>query len=150
MSSEIESTDRQRMRNLAIYLASFASYIVLSLVRFFFRAYGLNDQPVGTLVLIGLGVCLLGMLAFVLKQGLLARRINRDPKLKAAFDSELHRLLEAQAWKAAYIASAATVLFFAIASSFYPVCDTVMIALTTIIVGAGAQRASFYLKYRAL
>ncbi|MBU0595335.1 hypothetical protein KJ567_01450 [Candidatus Bipolaricaulota bacterium] len=46
-------------------------------------------------------------------------------------------------------AGAAGVLFFAIVSSFYPVCDPVAIALTTIIVGAGAQRATFYFKYRS-
>jgi len=150
MSTEIEQLDRRRIRTLGIYVAGFASFVVLSLIRFFFRAYGLNQQPIGTVVLAGLGITLGVMAGCVITQALLARRINEDPKLKEAFSSEMLQLIDAQAWRAAYIGTAITVMFFAIASSFYPVCDALMIALTSIIVGAGVQRAAFYFKYRSL
>jgi len=149
MSTEIEQLDQKRIRTLGVYVAGFASFVILSLVRFFFRAYGLNQQPIGTVVLVGLGITLVVMAACVTRQALLAARINKDPKLKAAFASELLQLIDAQAWRAAYIGTAVTVLFFAITSSFYPVCDAVMIALTSVIVGAGVQRAAFFFKYRS-
>lgn len=150
MSTEIEQLDRRRIRTLGVYVAGFASFVILSLVHFFFRAYGLNQQIIGTVVLAGLGASLSVMAGCIIRQALLARRINKDPKLKAAFASEMLQLIDAQAWRAAYIGTAVTVLFFAIASSFYPVCDALMIALTSIVVGAGVQRAAFYFKYRSL
>jgi hypothetical protein len=101
-------------------------------------------------VLAGLGVSLSVIAGYVIRQALLARHVNKDPKLRAAFASELLQLIDAQAWRAAFIATAVSVLFFAIASSFYPVCDALMIALTSIAVGAGVQRAAFYFKYRSL
>jgi hypothetical protein len=150
MLTEIERLDRKRLRILGVYVTSFASFVILSLIRFFFRAYGLNQQPIGVVVLIGLGITLVVMVACVTRQAFLAARTNKDPKLKAAFASEMLLHLDAQAWRAAYIGTAVTVLFFAIASSFYPVCDPLMIALTSIIVGAGVQRAAFFFKYRSL
>jgi len=150
MLTEIEALDRERLRTLGVYIAGFASFVILSLVRFFFRAYGLNQRPIGTVVLIGLGLTLCVMATCVVRQGFLAARINKNPKIKAAFASEMLQLIDAQAWRAAYIGSAVTVLFFAITSSFYPVCDALMIALTSIIVGAGVQRTAFFFKYRSL
>jgi hypothetical protein len=149
VDADIERLDRKRLRNLGTYLVFFVAFVILMLVRFFFRGHGLNEQPIGIAVLVGLIVTLLAQGGLMYKQVRIASRINRDPHLKAAFDNELLRHLESQAWKAAYIGAAATVLFFAIVSGFHPVCDPVMIALTTIIVGAGAQRATFYLKYRS-
>lgn len=148
MDTDIERLDRKRLRNLGAYLIFFVAFMILMLVRFFFRVPGLNERPVGFAVLAGLIVTLIAQAVFIVMQARLAARINKDPHLKAAFANGLLRHLEAQAWKAAYIGAAATVLLFAIVSSFYPVCDPVMIALTTIIVGAGAQRATFYFKYR--
>lgn len=148
METEIERLDLTRLRNLRAYLLCFAHFVILMLVRFFFRAHGLNGKPIGTAVLVGLIVTVIGQGAFILAQAHLAARINGNPRLKAAFDSEFLRHLEAQAWKGASIGMAGTVLFFAVVSSFYPVCDPVMIALTTIAVGAGAQRATFYFRYR--
>ena len=150
MPTEIEQLDRRRTRTLGVYVAGFASFVILALLRFFFRAYGLNQQLIGTVVLAGLGITLVVMAGCVIRQALLARQINKDPNLKAALASEMLQLIDAQAWRAAYIGTAVTVLFFAVASSFYPVCDAVMIALTSIIVGAGVQRAAFYFKYRSL
>jgi len=149
METEIERLDRLRLRYLGAYLSFSGVALVLFLVRFFFYAYGLNGSPAGMAVLIGLFVTVPASGLCVLGQGLLWARIRKDPRLKEALDDELLRAIEAQAWKAAYVGSAATVLFFAIASSMVHVCDGVTIALTTILVGAIAQRAAFYVKYRS-
>jgi len=149
VDTDIESFDRMQLRNLRAYLLFFSHFVILMLVRFFFRASGLNETPIGIAVLIGLIVSAIGQAMFVLLQARTAVKINKDPHLKAAFSSELLQHLEAQAWKGAYVGAAGTVLFFAVVSSFYPVCDPLMIALTTIAVGAGAQRATFYFKYRS-
>jgi len=150
MTTGIEQFDRKRLRILGVYVASFVASVILSLVRFFFRASGLNQQLVGTVVLASLGITLAVMVVCVVRLALLAARVNRDPKLKAAFADEMLLLLDAHAWRAAYIGTAVTLLFFAIVSSFYPVRDPLMIALTSIVVGAGVQRAAFFFKYRSL
>ena len=47
MMSKIESLDRRRMKLLEWYLVSFVFFLLLTLARFFFRAEGLNSQPIG-------------------------------------------------------------------------------------------------------
>ena len=149
MDTDIERLDLRRLRILGTYLIFFVGFVILTLVRFFFRVPGLNERPIGLAVLAGLIVTLIAQVVSIFMQARLVAKINKDPRLKAAFDNEWLRLLETQAWKAAYIGAAGTVLFFAIVSAFYPVCDPVMIALTAIVIGAGAQRTTFYFKYKS-
>lgn len=149
MFSDVEHLDRRRMKLLEWYLVSFAVFLLLMLVRFFFRAEGLNSQPIGIAVLAGLIVTVLVQAGTALGQALLARRIRSDPGLDAALNNELIQSLETQSWRAAYFGAAATTVFFAIVSFFYPVCDPVLIALTAIITGFGAYQGTFYFKYRS-
>ena len=149
MMSQIESLDRRRMKLLEWYLVSFVVFLLLTLARFFFRAEGLNSQPIGMAVLAGLIVTLLVQAGTAIGIALLAQKIHSDPSLEAALNNELIRSLETQSWRAAYFGAAGATLFFAIVSFFYPVCDQVMIALTAIITGLGTYQATFYFKYRA-
>jgi hypothetical protein len=112
--------------------------------RFFFRAHGLDRQPIGIAVLARSIVTLLAQTARMTGQIRPASSVNEDPHLKAAFRREPLVHLKSHAWKAATIGAAGTVRFFGIVSGFYPVCDSVMTA-----VGAGAQRATFCFKYRS-
>ena len=137
------------MRLLEWYLVSCACFLLLMIARFFFRAGGLNSQPIGMAVLAGLIVTLLLQAASAFGQALLAIRIRSDPNLEAALNNELIQSLEVQSWRAAYFGAAGATLLFAIVSTFYPVVDPVMIALTAIIAGFGAYQATFYFKYRA-
>ena len=148
MFADVEQLDRRRMRFLEWYLVSFVVFLLLLLARFFFRAEGLNSQPIGLAVLGGLIVTLLVQAGSALGAALLARRIHNDPSLEAALNNELIQSLETQSWRAAYFTAAGVTLFFAIVSFFYSVCDPVMIALTAIISGLGAYQATFYFKYR--
>ena len=149
MMSQIELLDRRRMRLLEWYLVSCSVFLLLMIARFFFRAGGLNSQPIGMAVLAGLIVTLLLLAGSAFGQALLARRIRSDPSLEAALNNELIQSLEIQSWRAAYFATAGATLFFAVVSFFYPVYDPVLIALTAIITGFGAYQATFYFKYRA-
>ncbi len=149
MMSQIELLDKRRMRLLEWYLVSCAFFLLLMVARFFFRAGGLNSQPIGMAVLAGLIVTLLLLAGSAFGQALLARRIRSDPSLEAALNNELIQSLELQSWRAAYFGAAGATLFFAIVSFFYPIYDPVMIALTAIIAGFGAYQATFYFKYRA-
>jgi len=148
MFLDVEQLDRRRMRLLEWYLVSFVLFLLLLLVRFFFRAEGLNSQPIGLAVLGGLIVTLLVQAVSALGAALLARKIRSDPSLEVALNNELIQSLETQSWRAAYFAAAGATLFFAIVSFLYPVCDPVMIALTVIITGIGGYQATFYFKYR--
>ena len=148
MNTDIEFVDQQRMKFLKWYLISFAIFMLLMLTRHFFRLGGLNSQPIGIAVLIGLVLTLLLQVICVLRSALLERHIHQDPRLEAALHNELVKSLETQSWIAAYIGSAGMTLFFAIIWSFYPICDPVTISLSAIVAGAGAHRAYFYFKYK--
>ena len=148
MSTDIESLDQQRMKYLKWYLLSFCIGLGLMLTRHFFRLSGLNSRPIGYLVLAGAVLALFSMFLFVVKSAFLEREIQQDPRLEAALNNEMVKSLTTESWVAAYLGTAAMTLFFAITWSFYPICDPVTIALSTIIAGAGASRAYFYFRYK--
>jgi len=148
MISDIEFLDQKRMTFLKWYLIGFVVFMLLMLTRHFFRMDGLNSQPIGIAVLIGLVVTLLLQVICLIRSALLERDIHQDPRLEAALNNELVKSLMTQSWIAAYIGSAGMTLFFAITWSFYPICDPVTISLTSIAAGAGASRAYFYFRYK--
>ena len=149
MESDIEMLDKKRMRYLAWYLVGCVFFILLSVTRYFFRLRDLNSKSIGIVVLIGLLLSLLVLVISTIGSISLGRKIKRDPLLKEALHNELVRSLEVESWRAAYFGAAATTVFFAVAWFFYPLCDPVMVALTTIIVGLGAYQGTFYFKYRS-
>ena len=149
MVADIELLDRKRMVLLKWYLIGFVVSLAMMLTRHFFRESGLNAQPVGAVVLAGAIAGVLLQAVCVALSALLERDIHRDPRLEAALHNELVQSLTSQSWVAAYIGASAMTLFFAITSSFYPICDPVTISLTSIVAGAGASRAYFYFRYRA-
>lgn len=148
MNLEIEQIDKQRMRYLEWYLIGSAAFIPLTIVRFFFRLDGLNEQPIGIAVLILLIFTLLLLSYSAYRTILLARQIRLDPRLEEALNNEFVLALEAQSWKAAYLGAVAATLFFAVVWFVYPVCDPMMAALTSIVTGAAAYQATFYFKYK--
>ena len=150
MSSDIEVLDRKRMSYLKWYLVGFGISLILMLTQFFFQRDGLNSQPIGIAVLVGVAVTLLLQAICVIRSALLERHILQHPHLDAALNNELVKSLVAQSWIAAYVATAGMTVFFAITSSFYPVCDPLTISLTSTVAGAGASRAYFYFRYQAL
>lgn len=150
MTQDIEVLDQRRMVFLKWYLIGFAAFMCLMLTRYFFRKSGLNTQPVGIAVLVGLIVTLLLQVVCIAASALLERDIHQDPHLEAALNNELVKALLTQSWIAAYIGTAGMTLFFAVTWAFYPICDPVMISLTSIAAGAGANRAYFFFRYRAL
>jgi hypothetical protein len=150
MDSDIESLDQKRMAFLKWYLIGFAVSMLLLLARHFFRLDGLNSQPIGNIVLVGLVVALLEQVICVVGSALIERDIHRDPRLDAALNNELVKALVTQSWIAAFVGSSGMTLFFAITSSFYPICDALTICLSSIVMGIGASRAYFYFRYRAL
>lgn len=150
MAANVERIDRRRQRLLAASLVSSVVFLILLVLRFFFRQGGLNDQPVGTVVLAGLGGSLLALALCTAASWRLGNAARDDPQLREALDDELVRTLEAQSWKAAYLGAVGATAFFAVAGFFYPVCDAVMTALTATIAGAACYQGSLYFRYRAL
>ena len=138
------------MAYLKWYLIGFGVCLTTMLTRHFCRRSGLNSQPVGHAVLVGAVAALALQVFCVIKSALLERVVRQDPHLEAALNNELVKSLTTQSWIAAYMGTAAMTLFFAITSSFYPICDPVSISLTSIVAGAGASRAYFYFRYKAL
>jgi lysylphosphatidylglycerol synthetase-like protein (DUF2156 family) len=149
LRADIEFLDQERLRFLKWYLVGFAIFMVLMLTRHFFRLGGLNSQPIGILVLIGLILTLIMQVIFLIRSALLERDIRHSPDLKAALNNELVRSLMTQSWIAAYIGASGMTLFFAVTWFFYPICDPVTISLASIAAGAGTSRAYFYVKYKS-
>ena len=147
MKSNIEAADKRRVRFLKCYLIGLVPFLVLSLTRFFFRQGGLNARPIGVAVLIGMLLSLLVLAISTIGSAMLGRTIKDDPSLKEALNDELVTALEAQSWKAAFLGAVASTVFFALVWFVYPVSDPVLIALTSVITGAGAYRANFYFRY---
>ena len=150
MNTDIEFLDQQRMKFLKWYLVGFFIFMILILTRYFFRSSGLNSEPIGIAVLIGSILTLLLQAVCMVRSAQLERNIQKVPDLKAALNNEWVQSLTTQSWIAAYIGTSAMTLFFAITWTFYPICDPVMISLTSIVAGAGASRAYFYFKYKTL
>jgi hypothetical protein len=149
MNLDIEMLDRKRMRYLEWYLIGLGPFMILSVTRFFFRLGGLNSQPIGRAVFIGLILSLLLLALSVIGSAFLGRTIKNEPSLRDALYNELVQSLEVQSWKAAYFGAVGTTIFFAAVWFFYPISDPVLVALTSIIAGAGAYQATFYFKYRS-
>jgi uncharacterized membrane protein len=149
MKSEIENLDKKRLRNLELYIIGVAFFMLLSITRFFFRLGGLNSRPIGKAVLLGLILSLILIALGTVRSAILWRTIKDEPHLMEAMNDEWVQALEVRSWKAAFIAAVGTTFFFAIASSFYPVTDPVLTALTAGIAGAGAHQATFYFAYRS-
>lgn len=150
MSNEIERIENKRLRYLKWYIFGFAIFIILMLVRHFFRLGGLNDQLIGSFVLAGLVISLIIQAVFVLLSALLNKEIQSDPHLEAALHNELVRSITLQSWIAAYIGASVMTLIFAFSSYFYPVCDPMTISLCSIAMGAGAHQIYFYIRYKTL
>jgi hypothetical protein len=159
-SSEIEILDAKRMRHLEIYILGVGVFIALSVTRYFFRLGGLNSQPIGVAVLVGLIISLGVISLSTILSAQFWNRVKYDPTMMDALNNELIQVLQLKSWKAAYLGAVGswkaaylgavgTTLFFAVVTFFYPVSDPMLMALTSIIAGAGAYQATFYFLYRA-
>jgi heme/copper-type cytochrome/quinol oxidase subunit 2 len=151
MTNLIEETERQQQKYWKGFLIAWFMAIVLLIVRHLFgsvfKQHELNSRPIGIAVLTVTVILLLMVLFFVVKLYLLFVRAKSDPQLKEALiDNELSRLYILQSWKPAFIAAVATPFAFLLISSFHPINDLLLIALTTCVVGSGAFLTSFYLK----
>lgn len=148
MNTEIERLDKKRVRLLEWHLAGFLIFFIFSNIRFFFRASGLNSAPIGLSVLIisVIGVAIVGLSTYGL--AILNRKLRSEPDLSEALNNEYIRSFEPNSWRAAFIGSAASTAFFALVYFIYPVYDPVLVALNSILTGAGAYQFNFYLKYK--
>jgi hypothetical protein len=149
MTDDIEGLDRRRMRYMEWFLIGFVPFLILSIARFFFRQSGLNQEPIGTAVLIGLILSVVVIALSTFGSASLARKIKDTPSTQEALNNELIQAIEVRSWKAAYLGAIAISAFFALSHFFYPICDPVLSALTSIITGAGAYQAHFYFQYKA-
>lgn len=148
MNLEIERLDRNRVRLLEWHLAGFVVFFLFSIIRFFLRASGLNSAPIGLVVLIlsVLGVAVVAGSTSGL--ALINRRLKLEPALGEALNNDYIRSIERSSWRAAYLGSVASTAFFAVVSFLYPIEDPVLVALNSIITGAGAYQLNFYLQYK--
>jgi len=150
MNSKIESLEEKRVNYLKGYLIGFTLFIVLMLVRHFFRLGGRNEEWAGMIVLAGLLFSVVLQAGYLLRSFLLEKEIRTDPHLKASLGNELVQSISLQSWKAAYLGAAGMTVFFAITWFFYPLCDPVTISLCSLAMGAGAHRITFYIRYTNL
>jgi len=151
MTNPIEETDRRQQRHWRILLVAFLVLSALLVVRYtfgtVFEEHELNSHPVGIAVLVASVALVIVMLVAVVRLGLLAVEARADPRLREALiDDELVKLHLARSWKAAFTGAVATPFVFLLISSFHPIEDLLLVALSTAGVGSGAFLISFYVK----
>jgi hypothetical protein len=106
----------------------FTLFMILMLIRHIIRSSGLNSQPIGTIVLIGLILTLILYAISLVRSALLERDIQQAPRPKIALNNELFRSITTQSRAAAYWGASGMTLVFAITWAFYPICDPVTIS----------------------
>ena len=151
MKNLIEKTERQQLKYwkgaLITWFLALALLVVRHLFGSVFKEYELNSRPIGVVVLTVNVILLLTVMFFVIKLYLLFLKAKSNPQLKEALiDNELSKLYILQSWKPAFIAAVATPFVFLLISSFHPINDLLLVALSTCCVGSGAFVTSFYLK----
>ena len=151
MANIIEETERRQQKYWKGFLIAWLLAICLLVVRYLFgsvfKGSELNSQPIGIAVLIITVILLLTTLYFIIQLYLLKEKAKSNPQLKEALiDDELSTHYVQKSWKAAFIGAAVTPLAFLLISTFHPIDDLLLVALSTCIVGAGAFLISFYLK----
>jgi hypothetical protein len=151
MTNPIEETERQQLKywrgSLIAWLLAMALLIVRHLFGSVFKEYKLNSRPIGIVVLTVNVILLLTVLFFVVKLYLLFVRAKSNPQLREALiDNELSKLYILKSWKAGFIGAVATPFAFLLISSFHPINDLLLVALSTCAIGSGAFLISFYLK----
>jgi hypothetical protein len=149
MADEIEVMEARGRSYLKGYLIAFYIFMFLWIVRFFFRESGLNYEPIGYLVLAGLIIMVLIQAFFMGRLALWKKKVRGDSRLNAALNNELIKLYELRSWKIAFLSAVGSTFFFAVVSFFYPICDLVLVALTSLIVGGGAHMTAFYVMNRS-
>jgi len=149
MIVEIEQFDRRHLRQIVVQLALYALSIALTLARFLLGEYGPSQGPFESVVLGLLIAALVSLAVCGALQLRLWRQISRNPEWAAALNNEMVQTLGAEAWLWGFLGASGSVLFYAVVSAFGLVGDPVTIALTTILAGRGAQRAAFFVRYRA-
>jgi hypothetical protein len=151
VTNPIEETDRRQRGYRRILLVAFLVLSTLLVVRYVFgtvlEEHELNSHPVGIAVLAVSVALVIVMLVAVVRLGLLAAEARADPRLREALiDDELVKLHITQSWKAAFIGAVATPFVFLLISSFHPIEDLLLVALSTAGVGSGAFLISFHVK----
>jgi hypothetical protein len=151
MTNIIEEADRQQRKLWTRFLLAFFLAIALLIVRHLFgtvfEEHELNSRPIGIVVLVASLALVVAMAVLVVKLALVSLRANADPRLREALiDNELVKWHLAQSWKAGFIGALATPFAFLLLSSLHPIDDLLLVALTTVAIGAGAFLTSFYLR----
>ena len=151
MTNLIEKTERQQLKYWKGLLIAWFLAIALLIVRHLFgtvyKEYELNSRPIGIVVLAITVILVLTTFCFVVKLYLVFGRAKSNPQLKEALiDNELSKLYILESWKAGFIGAIATPFAFLLISSFHPMNDLLLVALSTCAFGSGAFLTSFYLK----
>jgi hypothetical protein len=151
MKNLIEETERQQLKYWKGFLIAWFLALTLLIIRHLFgtvfKQYELNSRPIGIVVLTVTVILVLTIFVFVVKLNLLRGRAKSDPQLKEALiDNELSKLYILQSWKVGFIGAVATPFAFLFISSFHPINDLLLVALSTCAIGSGAFLTSFYLK----
>ena len=138
MSEQIELFDRKRKKYRGGHVTGFIVFLIAWLVRTVLKIFELEMDTLHTLLLSVLILSVLYQGYFAVRLKLIERDIRNDPHLKEALHNELVRLNELKAWKTAFFAVIVFIVMMGILSLAVHIRDTMLIVLTTLLVGFGA------------
>jgi uncharacterized membrane protein len=104
----------------------------------------LEESRLSKILLIICYIFLLAVIFFAVRLRRNAYLINRDPVLREALNNELVQINRLKAWRTAFIAMAVFLAATGLLSLFVEI-KNLMIVASSLIVGLGSQRITFFL-----
>ncbi len=143
MNHDIEALDRKRGRNIKMYIASLAVFLLSWIPRLILKSMG-SIPVTADRILIAVLAATLPFQAFSsLSLAAGARKIKKDPVLNSALYNELFQIHDMKAWKTGFFSMAACLAVFSILSVFLRF-DVISVAVTAFLIGIGGYNISFY------
>ena len=145
MPEQIEVFDLRRKKYRGGYVTGFAVFLIAWLVRTILKIFELEMDTLHIILL-----CLLLLSAFyqayhAIRLKYLEKDIRGDPFLKEALHNELVRLNELKAWKVAFFSVIVFIVLVGILSLTIHIRDTMLIVITTLLVGFGTFNTTVYI-----
>jgi hypothetical protein len=144
MTHRIEQFDMKRKRLRGGHILSIIAFFLTWMAFVVLEFAHLEESRLSKILLIICYIFLLAVIFFAVRLRRNAYLINRDPVLREALNNELVQINRLKAWRTAFIAMAVFLAATGLLSLFVEI-KNLMIVASSLIVGLGSQRITFFL-----
>ncbi len=144
MTRRIEQFDMKRKRLRGGHILSIIAFFLTWMAFVVLEFAHLEESQLSKILLIICYIFLLAVIFFAVRLRRNAYLINRDPVLREALNNELVQINRLKAWRTAFIAMTVFLAATGLLSLFVEI-KNLMIVASSLIVGLGSQRITFFL-----